>query len=266
MKSLGWLRNSTWATAGFALGWLAVGWIGLSTNCHPLSIEAAGDCQIVKFFYDWQSLLAGFAAIGAALIGGNYILKQIQLSKEQAAERTRSRHAAARSMLPLALASITQYATECAGELKRLHHASQGNAVPKSALEAIITPTLPVAAIAELKPLVESSGEAMELAIADMLCAAQVLSSRLGSLKRPRDPATSTHTVVVHYLEAVIIDSLEVYARAASLFDYGRRKTHEVPAGPPTAKSLHSAMFNLGFFDDRFDDLRKQIDRRAERE
>lgn len=164
-------------------------------------------------------------------------------------------------MLLLALASITQYATECASELKRLHLASKGDVVPKLALESFTVPTVPLAAIGELKPLVESSGEAMELAVADMLCATQILSSRLGSLKKPRDPATSTHTVVVHYLEAVIIDALEVYARAASLFNYGRRKTHDVPAGFPLAQSLHSAMFNLGFFDDRFDDLRKQIDR-----
>lgn len=132
-------QKFSWATAGFVFGWFAAGWIGLSTFCDPASaVLRGGECRIVKFLFDWQGLIAGFAAIGAALIGGNYILKQIELSKEQAGERIRSRHAAARSMLPLALASITQYTAECARELKKLHLASKGDVVPKSALEALV--------------------------------------------------------------------------------------------------------------------------------
>lgn len=252
----------TWAIVGFALAWFAIGWMGLSTYCDPGNWQQGNSCQIVKFLHDWQDLLGGLAAIAAAFVGGSYILKQIAYTRAQDETRARKEHASARSMLPLALASISKYAAACSTALKKLHAASSGQAIPKSALQSLVPPRLPHDAISELKPLVQAAGEDVGLAIADMLGEIQVLDSRLTGLIEPRD-STSVHVVVVAFLEDIILNALKVYARASSLYDYGRRKSEEIPTGEPKPEALYSAMHNLGFFDDRYETLRQTIERRA---
>ena len=252
----------TWAIVGFVLAWFAIGWMGLSIYCDPGSWKQGNSCQIVKFVHDWQDLLGGLAAIAAAFIGGSYILKQIAYTRAQDELRARKEHASARSMLPLALASISKYAAACSSALKSLHTASSGQAVPKAALQGLNPPQLPYDAIRELKPLVQAAGEDVGLAVADMLGEIQVLDSRLAGLKEPRD-VTSVHVVVVAYLEDIILNALKVAARASSLYEYGRRESEEIPIGEPTPQALYAAMHNLGFFDNRYDTLRETIERRA---
>ena len=260
----------SWAIAGFTFGWFAVGWIGLSNHCDPASWKGGNTCDALKVLHDWQELVAGLAAIVAAYIGGFYILQQIkvtkeqiELSREQAQEGTRRRHAAARAMLPLALAEITQYATSCGQQLKAVHRAAKNQAVPESALTEMKIPPLPNVAINELKQLVESADETLQCAVADMLCEIQILSSRISGLQEPRDP-NNVGVTATAYLEDVIINALKVFAYAASLFDYGRRKVDTIPAGEPSSEAQFSAMFNLGFFDDSFEPIRATITRRAQ--
>ena len=235
------LFGLTWAIVGFVLAWFAIGWMGLSNYCDPGSWKQGNSCQIVKFVHDWQDLLGGLAAIAAAFIGGSYILKQIAYTRAQDEMRARKEHASARSMLPLALASISKYASACSSALKELHAASSEQAVPKSALQRLVPPQLPHD---------------------DLLGEIQVLDSRLTGLIEPRD-STSVHVVVVAFLEDIILNALKVYARASSLYDYGRRKSEEIPTGEPNSEALYSAMNNLGFFDDRYETLRETIERRA---
>ncbi len=254
----------TWAIVGFALAWFAIGWMGLSTYCDPGNWQQGNSCQIVKFLHDWQDLLGGLAAVAAAFVGGRYILKQIAYAKARDEMRARKEHASARSMLPLALASISKYAAACSKALKKLHAASSDQAVPESALQSLEPPQLPYDAISELKPLVQVAGEDVGLAVADLLGEIQILDSRLTGLREPRD-STSVHVVVVAFLEDVILNALKVYARASALYDYGRRKTEEIPTGEPNPAALYSAMNNLGFFDGRYETLRETIERRAHR-
>ena len=265
------LQKLSWAVIGFTAGWFAVGWVGLSNYCDTAAWKDGKGCDLLRMVHDWQELIAGLAAIGAAYIGGSYILRQIEvtkdqieLAKEQALDNTRRRHAAARAMLPLALASITEYASACARQLKSSHLNGEGEAVPRNVLASLQIPALPMSAIAELKALVESADETLQLAIADLLAEIQVLSSRLSGLKEPRDPS-SVGVVALAYLEDVIINSLNVYARSSSLFEYGRRKADTIPAGDPSPDMQFSAMHNLGFFDDRFSRIRGTISRRASR-
>lgn len=256
------LQIFAWALGGFAAGWLAVGWVGLSNYCDPELWKSDSGCDPVKALHDWQELIAGLAAIGAAFIGGQYILQQIEFSKEQALEGTRRRHAAARAMLPITLATITQYAESCSSQLKELHRAIQAHAVPAPALDGLRIPDLPLEAIAELRNLIDTADETLQLAIADLLGEIQVLSSRLSGLSQQRDPS-SHGTVVQDYLEAVIINALRVFAMSSALFAYGRRETDAISPDIPSVEEQYSAMHNLGYWDGRFDDIRATIAQRG---
>src|SRR5690348_4056090 len=62
------------------------------TECAVWNWNRLGDFVLLKWFHDWQTLVAGTLAIIAAFIGGAFINAQIQQSERHEQERIRRRH------------------------------------------------------------------------------------------------------------------------------------------------------------------------------
>ena len=256
------LEGAGWALALFLAMWLAIGWMVASGQCVPNPASASWPvttrCTLLKFFYDWQNVLAGFFAIFAACIGAFVINRQIRQADEQERERIRSRHSAARAMLPLALSSLVEYTQECADRLRALYDRRKGETIPENELPLFKPPNVPTSAVVDLRAMIESSGSHEGRALAIVLSRVQVQASRLRSLTQKQSPASVT-VVTASQVEQYIVDTAEIFARASSWFGFARGDDEQPPFGEPTIETMFNAQQGLSLFD--FDRVRERIER-----
>ena len=68
----------------------------------------------------YQTLIGGGAALYAAWYAGRWVRRQIQHAREVEADRLARESYAARAVLPLALSSVSNYASDCLRALRGL--------------------------------------------------------------------------------------------------------------------------------------------------
>ena len=68
-------------------------------------------------WYEWQALVSGLLALGAAIWAGRQINKQIRVSEKLASEQLKRQHNAARIALPLALSAIIDFCQQTAADI-----------------------------------------------------------------------------------------------------------------------------------------------------
>lgn len=197
------------------------------------------------WIYDFQTLITGLLAVGAALYAARFAQRQvnaanaqIEVAREQIvavqaqADRERAaRLRGARASLPATLSAICEYA-QTAGEAlygawpgaARLYRDDHdGNSVDRIQVNV---PTFPFELLESLERVVElTDAEDVAERIESILREAQVFDTRT----RPLVAGTriSTDLLTFH-----IIQSAALYARAESLFTYARRKTEGVNSAP----------------------------------
>jgi hypothetical protein len=211
-----------------------------------------------KYFLDWQTLIAGLIAIGAAFIGGQFIHKQIRASERLEENRRRRKFAAARSVLPLALSALSDYARRCAVALKAIYAQRDDESILKQ-INLPEFPSLPGAIIEDLRVMIEFGDDALYDVLATLLEELQVQTARLndlwGELRTPGERSTTVSNIVDY-----ILDTAFIYARAAALFDFARRKSEAIP-GDPSYEQIMSALNQTGFLDEEFDRIREAAGR-----
>lgn len=206
---------------------------------------------------EWQSLAGGLLAIA----GGAFVVLQTAEMRRQEANRMKRRHAAARAVMPLALSALCEYAKVCAKTLYQIQrHADEGG-IPTSSHYPDF-PSLPVDIVSRFADVIESSNARTADSFAQILRDVQVHSSRLRSLTS--DLASSSSGVTTHNIDHNIVDSIELYARAETLFDYARGKTKQVPREPLDVTRVFNALEIAGVHN-RSDDLFAVIRARAEK-
>lgn len=62
-----------------------------------------------RWLFDWQTLVGGLLALGAAYLAGRQIQRQIVQAETLHKEEVQRRHNAARSVLPLSLAGVSRF-------------------------------------------------------------------------------------------------------------------------------------------------------------
>ncbi|MCW2339113.1 type II secretory pathway pseudopilin PulG [Sphingobium sp. B2D3A] len=196
---------------------------------------------IGQWIYDFQTLIAGILAVGAALYAARFAQKQVGAAnlqievareqiaavKEQADQERAAKLRAARASLPTTLSSICEYAQE-AGEALYAAWPVAAKVYPDDhdphsvqSVKADI-PSFPYELLDSLERIVElTDAEDVAERIESILREAQVFSART----RPLVSGTNIDTDV---LAIHIIQAAALYARAESLFTYARRKTNGV--------------------------------------
>ena len=216
--------------------------------------------SLASWIYHWQTLLTGLLAIAAAFVGGYFVNKQIVDARRLEADRIARRFSAMRSVLPLTLSYLSAYARDNAEALKDIYSRKENNEIPNT-INLPKLPELPLDVVPQLRDMIETSDKNVAKVIAELLAKIQVQSSRIGSLKRWRS-SPQREMVTSLNIEGYILDTAEIYARAAALFDFARRKSDTVRY-LVTSSELKSALDQLGFWREDFVSLHEQTDRRA---
>jgi len=203
--------------------------------------------SFVAWLKDWQTLVAGVLALGAALIGGRYIMVQVRESRRQENDRIGRAYAAARATMPLALSAVSEYAMECGRVLRPLHAGAKDETIGH---RGVTFPPLPVEVITAFQRIIETAPEPRVSGVfARFLCALQVQTARLDSVKTDLSAgAPSAVMVVSAELEDRVLDAAVIWARAAALFEFARGESDEVPREFNGADRL-TALHLMGFYD-----------------
>jgi hypothetical protein len=204
------------------------------------------DC-IVACLKDWQTLIAGAFAIGAAFIGGHYIMEQVREDRRQEGHRLERAYAGARASMPLALSAVSEYAMECGRVLRPLHAQARDETISH---QEVVIPPLPVEVIAAFQRIIETTADQnVSDVFARFLSALQVQSARLRSVAANLSPfAPSSVIVVSAELEDRILDAAVIWARAAALFEFARGKSDSPPL-EFNGRDRLTALHLMGFYD-----------------
>lgn len=246
-------RDEGLATALFALvigGAIAIG-IAIDVTaplCDAAKIKSMAPDKIefgcFEFWLNrYQTMLAGAAALGAAGASVFYLRKQIAQVEQHRQDQIRRERAAARTVLPIALGAICQYAMQSIQSLKERHagQASEPANVPTEALEQLVA-TVRTLEIEHVLPFAKIAQEI------------QVHNARISGGKSNRPMSQ------VDFHEH-LLDAAEIYARASSLFEFARFRTDDLPS-ELFADEMRSALWSTGAEIDREGPLHAAIDRR----
>ena len=199
----------------------------------------------ITLFYNYQTFVAGVLALGGAAWTVIAIRAQIKQSDRQENERRFRRNLAARAMMPAALAEICRY-SEASVRILRSILPSPSETLFTGEIPEV--PQLPAQALFTLKESIEFGNEEVAHNIADLTSFLQVQHSRINDVRsvllNPESESVLRANLVIY-----IIDSLEAYARATTLFSYARRETDIAPA-ELNEEDIQKAAHACGIWDD----------------
>lgn len=236
-------------------------WQAFRTACAP--VAQYGACRASSYFYwgwfyDYQTLIAGLVALAGAWWGVralNMQMRQAEITENQRLERRRT---AARVTLSFALSAISEYAEVCVNQLEYLIGKCDEDGGLPAEVEVPSLPPVPIDALAALRDMTEAAHSDERSALAELLAKVQIQHSRIGSLIGDR--RRTGRIVVERNLQDYLLDSAELYARASSLFGFARG-TAGMPDATIDSADFHSALHNMGIFDD--DELYERIKART---
>lgn len=225
---------------------------GVWTLCSDLTC-------VIAWLDHWQTLVAGLAAVIAAVVSIHYLRRQIADTAKAEATRRKRRLAAARSRLQLALSDVVHYADESISLLKQYLDATGGPRAGINALASSPRPVLPEQAILVFEAVIEATDDDnFAGVIADTISRMQVLSSRIGGL------AAEGRALGRLNLHSYLLNGAEVHAYASGMFEYARRET-DVPPHSLDWAQVRTALNLRGLYVDHYEDLHAFLGRAAER-
>ncbi len=174
-------------------------------------------------WFEWQTLVSGLLALLAAILAGSLLWKQIGQTEALHEKGIRQRHNAARSMLPLALASVSRICQKIADNVAseiEAHTTFEGafdEAEPRlngqKKLEEI---TLPDSIIPSLKSFVETLSDSDGIRhMAELVSSFQILLSRYQSFNFNRADFSDG-------LYGILLDCAKVKLLTDSIYNYSR--------------------------------------------
>jgi hypothetical protein len=180
---------------------------------------------------DWQPLVAATVALCAALFAAYVAYSNttatLELNRQQETQRRRRKHAATRSVLPLALVEVSEYAERSALALCAILNAdtkdilnSTSDFVPHRSITPDLAQPLPSETLKALTDFIEYSDHPLDVGVlVSTISLIQIYISRLRVLiKRNNAPSEILIGVPRHEIEALIIDLVSIYAGAVLFF------------------------------------------------
>jgi hypothetical protein len=220
----------------------------LTYACDTFAVRQAnatssGEC--IEFWINrYQTIIAVAGAFAGAWSTIRAVREQIAHSDKQEKQRRDYEEYAARSIMPLALSHITDYAGKCIVALVGVLQSRKGitSRVGSSSLSFTI-PDFPKTVIEPLQNLVKYSEKEYADQISYLLAFLQIQHGRLSQLQANlKGPAGSSTTIIVtdFSIQSAIFDAAELYSKAEMLFEYARR----VKTGETTSHVGYDQLFN----------------------
>jgi hypothetical protein len=192
--------------------------------------------HFIALAYNWQTLIAGVLAVGAAFLASLSVAAQITSEIETEAWRRYSRERALRATLPLTLAEMADYAEDC---IRQLDNALGMARVVKDPVFRITGQPLPSGVASALSNLIEASADDETAPLVRLLRNVQVQHSRWGGLVQAVSGARFTPPTA-HDLAGSIYDAARIHAQCEALMPFARDEG-ELP-GPTTADNVRRAV------------------------
>lgn len=227
-----------------------------SLRCITIGWEQFGDIVLLDWAYNWQPLLAGVVALIAAIIGGTLLNYQTRQFAAHEKERLARQERASRAIMPLALSTLSRYASVNASALRKIYDQAIHESVPRNA-EIPKFERAPKELVSEIKEIVLHSPTDIGVAFSKILLRIQLHETRVESLPEEiRSMAVHKSTI-----ESYIFDVAYIYAGSSNLFDYARQETNSPPEKVSWA-NIYNALNLLHFRSDGYSDLFATVSRR----
>ena len=177
-----------------------------------------------QWLYDWQTLLSGMLALGAAFLAASQIRKQIAQTENFHQSEINRRHAATRCVLPLALSGISNFlqamANSVAEEIECREPAPDnfGDMLVVMRVERSNFDPVSIASdhIAVIQDFVETLTNRSEVRhVAELVAQIQVLQARYNDF-------SFSQVCVTDRLHALLLDIATVGTLNDSIFNYAR--------------------------------------------
>lgn len=207
----------------------------------------------------YQTLVSGLFALGAALIGAVFLYKQISLADRQEAERIKRKHAAARSMLPLALGQICRSSEENAQAIRAtIVHIRRYKIAPVGVIKAK-NQKIDGYSLQILSEFIEFMPHSESHVIFKIVSQIQLYEARLSRILVKLDQLRSDH---IDDLMQCAADCVLIYCYASSIIGYARRETEEISDPNSLNEYLFMAAHVMGFLEEDIEMLEKHFRRK----
>jgi len=186
--------------------------------------------KLGSWIHSWQTLIAASIALGAAAIAWHNTSRANRQAAELEEHRRAQKHASLRSVMPLALAEITEYAIACVELLGEWHSNCVGPRLPHMTVPRPKVPAIPTDGIEALAEFIEYADEVNIRILESSISRIQILAARIRSVADLIERRRTGTTVTTLNVEAYIIDAGIIYAGVASAYDYSRQRRSDLPA------------------------------------
>lgn len=196
---------------------------------------------IPKWIETYQTLISALLALIAAGATVQYLSKQISQTERHNSDSRRRKFEAARTVLPLALSELCDYA----GNSMEFALTARRAIAAGDRLEAA-KPNLPSDVVATLESLVEHSEPDIAGAVRALVSEIQVHHARLRGLPSSPETHRPAGGVTLHYpeqLDTAIFDAAHLYGHATNFFEYARYKTDVPPSTPSDSEVMKLLVF-----------------------
>lgn len=177
------------------------------------------------FLWNWQTLISGSLALGAAIWAGSLLQRQISQSEAFHKDTITQRQNAARTVLPLALSSIDQLCRRVSDQIGHEYEARanfdaafDAAAASANARKHFDPVTLPDGVAGEIKAFVETlRGPRSVRHVAELMSSLQILLSRFNSFD-----LTKGDEIVKIELSNLLLDTAKVVLLNDKMYNFGR--------------------------------------------
>jgi hypothetical protein len=204
---------------------------------------------VARWIKDWQPSIAAVIAISAAALAYRGATRQLAQNERLERKRRSRKHASVRAMLPLALSRVSEYAEKSVIALNNLIPLCQGESLPHNSPMNDLPQPLPQETLEVFAEFIEYSDDIDASLVETMVAWIQIHNSRVrGLIRNNQDPAGEVMVLRTN-IEGSIIDAASIYAAAAALFEYGRRRGRQPPTNV-TWDDVRRAFRNMRMWDE----------------
>ena len=214
---------------------------------------------LVEWAKDWQTLIAGFMALGGAYLSVRWIQRQIDHARDQENDRIERAHYADRATMAAALSELVNYAKDALEAFKQVP-------TPTSELEILEPPsgwTMPQLprvssdAIGVLRACIETAEVGPRAEIAKLLEHLQICNSRLYGFFHDEFVAKGQSAISQHNMHTHFADFLELHVRSDDMISYARGETADIENPATLGRMNTRAIFaNLEHYPGLNDELK----------
>jgi hypothetical protein len=233
-------------------------WVGFMAGTASWLVWAIlNDHGWLNSLKEWQTLAGAFVASIAIVVTIVNARNSLSHAEKLEVRKRAQKLAAIRAILPHTLDEISTYARSSARTLDRIFTEHQGNLLPAHAIKSIMFKAPPKEALQALTEFIEYADtinvEVIEATVAWM----QIHAARVRELcENSQDPERPILRVnLIHR----ILDAGAIFAGAASVFDYARRRSNVIPTTVPW-DYVQNCLHTMGLFNN---DYETEIERSA---